>query len=209
MAKVTGKLTDFGYDPLRSNTPRIFFRHRQPGVNRTTVMVTKPVEAATDRDGLFEINLAPSATIAPAGYYEITVEWLDRDGRKWTEVLPWHLFVPADGGSLADLLRVPQNPALVWTGEEPPRDPSPGSWWQNFDGDIKEFDGTGWNFKNNIRGPAGYNAAGAAASQASVAEWIRKTAGSNPVSQALAAGFVTAVVDAAGDVTLYQNGKEL
>lgn len=189
MPKVRGQLTDFGFDPLTGNKPRIFFQHKTPGVSQSNILTTKPVEAVPTAGGFFELELAASAAVAPAGFYEITIRWTDASGNTWTEVLPWRLHVPSEGGSLADMLRVPQNPALTWTGAEPPRDPSPGMWWQKLNGEIWEFAGTGWNFKNSIQGPAGYNATGAAEDDAAIARFIKAEAGATAVREALEAYF--------------------
>jgi hypothetical protein len=80
----------------------------------------------------------------------------------------------------------------------------------------------------NLRGPAGYNATGAAEDAAALAAFTRETAGPNefanalgemtateigtkgsPAETVLSATYVTAVVDETGGVTLYQNGIEL
>lgn len=210
MPKITGRLTDFGLDALAGLNPSVVFRHNTPGVAGVSLLTTRPVETVTAYNGYFEAELVASARISPAGYYTISIEWSEPPSRKrHREVFPGKLYVPAEGGVLADCLRVPANPGLVYSGEEPPANPSPGSWWLDTDGRIQEYGLNGWNFKQNIRGPAGYSAIGAEASQSAVAGWIDAEAGPNPVSAALLAGFVTAVTDAAGDVTLYQNGKEL
>lgn len=192
MAKVIGQLTDFGFDAMAGHEPRLLFTHTAAGVaDSALVFHRKPVEVIPTRSGLFEVELQPSAKVSPAGWYTITVTWIDLPTRiRKAESLPWKLYVPAAGGILTDLLRVPSNPALVWTGAEPPANPSPGSWWMDFDGRLSEFDRGGWNFKQNLRGPAGYNAVGAEASQESIASWIKAPAGPNPVSLALAEGFL-------------------
>lgn len=210
MPKITGRLTDFGLDTLARHNPTVVFRHNSPGIAGVSLLTTRPVETVTAYNGYFETELVASARISPAGYYTVSIEWEEPPSRKkHREVFPGRLYVPAEGGALADCLRVPANPGLVFDGPEPPANPSPGSWWLDDEGHIQEYGPTGWNFKQNIRGPAGYSAVGAAASQTAVAAWIEAEAGPNPVAAALLAGFVTAVTDAAGDVTLYQNGKEL
>lgn len=210
MPKIYGQLTDFGLGPLTELEPVLLFEHNAPGVAGNAVLSTRPVRVPVGPSGFFEAELIAAARISPAGFYRISIEYRDKPTQqRRIERLPWQLFVPAEGGILADILRVPANPALVWTGTEPPANPSPGTWWLDPEGMIHERGLTGWTFKQNIRGPAGYNAAGTEASQKSVADWIKETAGPNPVSAALAADYVSAVIDAAGDVTLYQNGIEL
>lgn len=189
-AKITGQLTDFGLDPLTAHDPLLIFKHVRPGVAGTAILSTKPVEIRPLYNGYFEADLVPAAAIAPAGYYTVTIEWTAPPGRKrHREQFPARLYVPSEGGVLADILRVPPNPALVWTGEEPPRDPSPGSWWQTPAGDIFEWGGTGWNFKNNIRGPAGYNALGAEATDTSIAAFVGQSAGPTRTGEAVTAAI--------------------
>lgn len=196
MPKVTGQLTDFGLDPMQDSNPRITFTfmvdgHRSSAVAATSVLANRATEAVPARNGYFEADLTSTEKIAPAGYYLVTVHWRDKLRIHRHETLPWQLRVPAAGGVLADLLRVPSNPALVWTGEAPPLNPSPGSWWQQpSSGDLREYSGTGWNLKANTRGPAGYNAIGAEASDQSIAALLQQTAG--PTKAAAALQTVTA-----------------
>lgn len=185
MPKVTGQLTDFGFDALEDHNPRLLFIHNTPGVAGSSVLTTRPVVVPVAHNGYFEAELVASARIAPAGYYTVMIEWTEYPNRLKSEPFPGRLYVPAAGGALADILRVPANPALVWTGVEPPANPSPGSWWLGRDSIISEYDGTGWNFKQNIRGAAGYNATGAAADDAAIARFIGEEAGPTATARAL------------------------
>lgn len=196
MARVTCQLTDFGYDPMTDTNPLVIFTHSTPGVAGTSLLSTKPLEITPARNGYAEVDLVPSAAIAPAGYYTVAMEWTARrpPRRRHREEFPGRLYVPAAGGVLGDLLRVPANPGLVFKGAEPPANPSPGSWWLGTDGVLNEFNGTGWTFKQNVRGPAGFNAVGAEASIQSVADWITGTAGANAVSKAVAGAGAAAAL---------------
>lgn len=186
MPKVTGKLTDFGFDVLAGHNPRLLFKHNTPGVAGASIMPTRPVAAVPEYNGYFEADLTASARIAPAGYYTVTIQWTDLPGRTvYSEEFPGRLYVPAEGGVLADILRVPANPGLVWTGTEPPANPSPGTWWLGDDGLLQEWDGQGWTFKQNTRGPAGYNATGAAEDDAAIARFIGEAAGATLTGAAL------------------------
>lgn len=192
MPKITGKLTDFGLDAIIGSDPKLTFiftsedRGPTSGISGTSVLANRPVDVLPEYNGFFEADLTSTERISPAGYYLVVVQWRDHLRQRRREQLPWKLYVPAAGGILADLLRVPSNPALVFTGPKPPANPSPGSWWHEpGTGDLSEHDGVGWTYKANLRGPAGYNAVGADASQSSLAQWLLGTAGGNAFRSAL------------------------
>lgn len=188
MAKVTGQLTDFGMDPRTAHKPVVVFMHSTAAVAGARLLsASMPVTATTTANGFFEADLVPAAAVSPAGWYTITIKWTELPSKlRRTERLPFRLFVPAEGGTLADMLRMPSNPGQVWAGEEPPANPSPGTWWLDFDGGLHERGKTGWNFKQNLRGPAGYMATGAADDLAALASYVKETAGANVFSTALA-----------------------
>jgi len=194
MPLVNGTLTDFGLDPIAGLTPRLVFMPASPGVAGLNVLTTLPVEVTPAANGYFEVDLASTQTIAPATYYIVKITWIDaaQNRRHRSELLPWKLFVPPEGGALGDLLRVPSNPALTFTGTEAPYNPAVGSWWLDpTTGDLSEFsqDGVTWEHKANVRGPAGYNATGAAADAAALAAFTAETAGPNAFSAALRAAY--------------------
>lgn len=192
MAKVTGKLTDFGLSVMPGSDPRISFQFRTTesltsGVAGTSVLANRPVVVSSQSNGYFEADLTPTDRISPAGFYVVTVGWRDELRRPQREVMPWRLYVPAAGGVLADLLRVPANPSLVFTGPTPPANPSPGSWWLNpGSGELKEYGGNGWTYKANLTGPAGKDALGADQSIAAIASYITANT-ANPLQAALGA----------------------
>lgn len=130
MPKVIGRLTDFGLDAMVGQDPRLVFRHSTPGVSGASVLASRPVIVQTEGNGVFEVELVDSSRVSPAGWYQVTLEWRDDETRqRRQDVLPFRLYVPAAGGQIGDLLRVPSNPAMVWTGPTPPPNPSPGLWW--------------------------------------------------------------------------------
>lgn len=214
MPLVTGKLTDFGLDPMLDNAPRVVFTYTdgadgQPtaGISRASILATHPVAVDPAYNGYIEAELIDTASISPAGYYTVSLEWRDDKTRViQRDVLPGKLYVPAAGGVLADLLRVPSNPALVWSGKEPPGNPSPGTWWLNESGDLNERnDRGGWTFKQNLRGPAGYMATGAAEDAQALANFTNGTAGPNPFRDALESRYspVASLVLNAKDFAIY------
>ena len=176
MPIVNGTLTDFGLDPLTVNSPVLYFRASSTGIAGLNILSKrKAVEVRPAAgNGFFEVDLVATAAVAPADtHYIIELRYRDEAGMTISETLPWKLYVPGDGGALGDLLRVPANPALVFTGTEPPELATAGVWWLDAaTGDLAEFDGTGWQHKTNLRGPAGYNATGAAEDDAAVAAFI-------------------------------------
>lgn len=176
MALVTGTLVDFGLDPLE-DIPKLFFRATGPGVSGIALLSTKPVEVIPAANGYFEVDLVPTVEISPPVSYTIQIQRYELPSRRpRLESLPWKLEVPTAGGFLADLLRVPSNPALTWSGEEPPANPSPGSWWyEPSSGQLSEWDGGGWTNKANLKGRPGLDATGAAEDDAAVAAFVSVT----------------------------------
>lgn len=187
MPKVTGQLSDFGLDPMTAHKPVIAFTHSTPAVAGNRLLsADKPVRVTPTSGGFFDAELVAAAAVSPAGFYTISIEWTELPLKlRRKERLPFRLYVPAEGGTLADMLRMPSNPGQVWAGKEPPANPSPGTWWLDFDGGLHERGKSGWNFKQNLRGPAGYMATGAADDLAALASYVKETAGSNVFSTAL------------------------
>lgn len=191
MAKVTGKLTDFGLDAMLGKDPQLVFQFVSAAgdtsaIAGVSVLANRPVVVAPQYNGFFEADLTPTDKISPAGHYRISVRWRDETRRWQANVLPWQLLVPAAGGVLADLLRVPSNPALVFTGPTPPPNPAPGSWWLDpASADLSEHNGAGWTYKANLRGIPGYNATDAAGDDAAIARFISEAAGTTKAAAAV------------------------
>lgn len=143
MPLVNGTLADFGFDPLTINSPVLQFKASTAGVSGMNLLASsKPVQTVPESNGFFEVELASTEEILPGGiFYLVTIQYREDSTRNVKrELLPWKLFVPPEGGYLADLLMVPSNPAHVWTGTTPPEDPQPGMWWLNPEtGDLMEW----------------------------------------------------------------------
>lgn len=192
MPLVFGSLTDFGLDALTGHAPRLTFRAASPGVAGLNILSTIAVEAVPALNGYFEVDLATTQAIAPATYYMVQIHWteIDPTRKDKVETLPWRLFVPPEGGALGDLLRVPANPALVFTGTEAPYNPSLGTWWLDPEtGDLAEYNESGWDHKANLIGPPGYNATDAAQDLATLADYTNETAGANAFATAMNAKY--------------------
>jgi len=195
MPLVNGTLTDFGLDPLLYESPALLFRASSTGLAGLNILsARKAVEVVPAANGFFEVDLVSTTLIAPeTTHYTVEIRYRDQDTRMMvSELLPWKLLVPPEGGALGDLLRVPANPGLVWTGTQPPILASAGTWWIDPDtGDLSEFDGQGWAYKANLRGPTGYNATGAAEDAQALADFVNQSSGPNPFAAALGEQFAT------------------
>lgn len=191
MPKITGQLTDFGLDAMLGKDPIISFRfvsegRPTSGIAAANVLANREVLVRPEYNGYFEGTLTSTEKISPAGYYLVSVHWRDELRQRRSEQLPWRLYVPPAGGALADLLRVPSNPALVFTGPKAPANPSPGSWWLNPESaELLEYGRDGWTYKANLRGVPGYAATGAAEDMQALARYVRQEAGANPFGAAL------------------------
>ncbi|WIB16282.1 hypothetical protein DEJ34_03875 [Curtobacterium sp. MCPF17_050] len=130
MPAVTGTLRDFNIQSLAAFSPRIIFTPSGVAVSETRLYSTKPVVVVPNLGGDFEVFLQATEDVDPAVWYTIRIEWLDSDkGYVGVDLVEWKLFVPSDGGSIGDLLRVPASAVRVWVGLEPPAYPSPGTLW--------------------------------------------------------------------------------
>lgn len=136
MALVTGFLSDFGLGDLSDHHPMFVFEPSGPAVGDVKVYAPRQIAVVTSTDGYFEADLQPNDVVHPATFYRVAIRW----GGGRSIKLPWKLSVPSEGGPLADLLRVPSNPAAVWIGITEPENPSPGTWWLNPEtGELQEW----------------------------------------------------------------------
>lgn len=124
MAFVHGNVGTFGLESISLVGMRLLFIPSGPAVvDPTYLLVSKPVQAAVavDGSGAFTVNLAPTDNVHPLRWYTITAEWPE-SGSNYTSLdfIDWKLFVPSQGGDLADLIEFPSNPQLVWTSLTPP-----------------------------------------------------------------------------------------
>lgn len=136
MAIVRGNVGTFGLESISLVGMRLWFIPSGPGVvDPTYLLLSKRVEAsiATNGSGAFAVNLAPTENVHPLRWYTIRAEWPDSEN-KYTSVdfIDWKLFVPTEGGDLADLVEFPSNPQLVWVSlTPPPHIPAFNSLWLN------------------------------------------------------------------------------
>lgn len=136
MAKVTGVLSDYKIGHLVGLHPALHFQPSGAAVGVTGVFAPETVVVQVSATGRFEAELQPTTTLRPSAYYTVAVRW----GAGRSATLPWKLSVPAAGGALADLLKVPANPGAAWADTTPPPEPTVGLWWLNPDtGDLKEW----------------------------------------------------------------------
>ncbi|MFJ4026017.1 hypothetical protein ACIPWF_00825 [Paenarthrobacter sp. NPDC089989] len=120
---VTFKLSDFGLEPIAGLQPEIEFQPSDPGLGTGgKLMATAPIRAVPDSNGNGTLQLHTTDDILPAGvHYKIVIRWLDGKGKFIRADNPnWKLQVPAGGGAIADLARLPLGPALVITSPTPP-----------------------------------------------------------------------------------------
>lgn len=142
MAIVTGALSDIGIDPFPELQPRLIFTPSGNSVSDARLFATKPkIVNVAAGSGSFMVDLQPSEGSRPAIYYTITIEWLATNGQYVSaDFLEWKIFVPYEGGTLADLIEAPANPMLFWVGETAPLLPTPGQYWlKPSSGDIKKW----------------------------------------------------------------------
>ncbi|PZE66886.1 hypothetical protein [Curtobacterium sp. MCBD17_021] len=133
MAAITGALRDFGLNNLTPLSPRLVFTASAPAVTRSGIFSTRPVVAIPNGSGNFTVELQETASIRPAIFYRIRIEWMEDGegtaGYVGVDLLHWPLFVPPEGGAIGDLIQAPANSSAVWVGLLPPTDPTPGTWW--------------------------------------------------------------------------------
>jgi hypothetical protein len=140
MATVTGTLADFGLSLLTAYSPKIIFTPSGPATgpgagSARFLLATRPIECIPAPDGKFSVELYPNEASIPATHYTIRIEWRDPNafdddrGYVGRDDPDWELVVPNLGGSIADLLKLPSNPAQTWVGDLPPDNPTPGTWW--------------------------------------------------------------------------------
>lgn len=147
MALVTFKLNDFGIASMAPLAPRVAFIPDGPAVLDTQptdyLLASRRIQAVLDPDGeTFTVNLWPSSWTRPMVTYRLLIEWLNGEGVPVGYDAPsWVLHVPPEGGNLADVVQaIPTNPYWVWIGEDPPANPTPGTWWMHpLTGDLYEW----------------------------------------------------------------------
>lgn len=124
MAAVTGTLKTFGLESLAGKQPLIVFEANKaataPGGE---IFATDPVRVTPGSDGSFSARLQPTENlITPDVHYRMWIEYLDSANNYVRVDNPdWQLRVPAAGGTLGDLLKLPKiNSGLVITAPTAP-----------------------------------------------------------------------------------------
>jgi hypothetical protein len=128
MAYFTGTVTDYSRKPLNAVACEVTFTANGPSLNGSIVLTTRSVTVTPDANGFVIVNLAPTATLYPAGtYYTAKVSWLDSAGNYiQIDHLPWKLHASSSGGSIAGMI-----------DDNPPSSPNP-------DGMVNAPTGFGW-----------------------------------------------------------------
>lgn len=124
MAAVTGTLKTFGLESLAGKQPVIVFEaNKAATASGGELFVTDPVRVTPASDGSFSARLQQTENlITPDVHYRMWIEYLDAANNYVRVDNPdWQLRVPAAGGTLGDLLKLPKiNSALVITSPTPP-----------------------------------------------------------------------------------------
>lgn len=132
MVTVTGTLNDFGLAALAPFAPELVFTPSGPAVTLENVILASRhiVVPVTEGHGFFSVELASTDDLTVEGWYTLQIQWLNPDaGLPDIDFPDWRIYVPAEGGTLASMIKAPSNPALVWVGLTPPDNPTPGTWW--------------------------------------------------------------------------------
>lgn len=124
MAVVTGTLKTFGLESLAGKQPLIVFEANKPATGTGgELFATDPVKVTPATDGTFTARLQPTENlITPGVVYQMSIEYLDSANNYVRVDNPdWQLRVPAAGGTLGDLLTLPEvSSALVITSPTAP-----------------------------------------------------------------------------------------
>lgn len=141
MARVFGKLTDFGLDPISQHQPRVVFTPSANGTYNDRLLSKRPRTAVPTDDGSFSVDLAPTTRITPLVHYNVSITYLDANaGYERREYVLGGMSVPDQGGSISDLLEQPADNPSLWAFQ--PDEPNPwpvGLVWVNTDtGDIRK-----------------------------------------------------------------------
>lgn len=216
MPLVTGNLRDIANEPMGNKEPEILFSLNRANSAGGVLYPTQPVTVKPDNEGNFYVNLASTVDMVDTGYYQIQLRFLSPSSLESTlmDFPDWRITVPREGGTISTLLagHNPGNQRMVWVSNTPPLMPRPNMMWleqdpsdpNKGDGRLYEFRGGSWSVASGkgawqyiagLRGPAGYMATGAAEDQQAIADYIKGTAGPNPVKTAVESVLPTAKVN--------------
>lgn len=147
MALVTGNLSTFGRGVPSVAGAVIKFTPSSPATSGSKYLLSSisvPITVAVDGTGAFSANLEPTETTRPGTYYKVQILVPDSaSSYQHFDDVPWPLLVPPQGGDIGDLFALSVNPALVWIGDEWPKNtpPAKGAWWLVTDPESADY---GW-----------------------------------------------------------------
>lgn len=126
MPNVTFTLRTFGLEMTRSLRANVVFTpSRSAAIGPDGIRIRRevvPFSAIDSVTGVGVARLAQTTLLRPATHYIVSIEWLDGPADGWGEI-NWPLHVPAAGGDLGDLIRLPApSAAAVVTQDTPPND---------------------------------------------------------------------------------------
>jgi len=136
MAIVTGTIFDFELELMPAGT-RIGFVPSGPGTSGSSLLPSRTVWAIPSAvDGTFSQVLYPNTIVQPNTWFTIRIEWPDPNyygegkGFIGLDLLDARLVVPAEGGTVSELLQGDSGSNLIWAGPTaPPGNPTVGSFW--------------------------------------------------------------------------------
>jgi len=140
MPTVTGTLKDFGLASISDRQPQIIFTPSGPAFSGSNILATTPIVATPDGSGAFSVTLTSSATLRPATWYAVRIEWLDSASNFMGVDIVDRLDVPPAGGAIGDLASIDFNPTSVYASPTAPSSPAVATWWLNTTtGDLFEW----------------------------------------------------------------------
>lgn len=162
MPTVSGRLLDIGLAPLAGLNPVLEFRPSSAAVDsRSRVFPSRQVEVTPDPTGAFSVSLASTDELLPIGaHWKVRVKWLSAtaDGRNFppSDDLPFKLFVPPEGGDIADLIGEYVANDWVYQGPNAPLLTNKARWQLNTStGDLFAYQDGSFVKIANLRGPKG------------------------------------------------------
>lgn len=123
MPTVTANVRTWGFEPFPADERLVVsFYPSSAGMAGAAVFPKRKVQVIPDVDGHISVELTQTTDVIPDVWFEVRFEWFDRhivddswQLRGWSE-LPGKLRVPAEGGSIPDLIDTPPPPGAVLHG---------------------------------------------------------------------------------------------
>lgn len=127
MALLTFSVRTFGIQAFPADEMlRVAFVPSGPAFTTFSAFPERIEYAEPDPSGFVSVDLAPTLDLRPEAWFTVRFEWFSRDpltggwvAAGWSEV-PGGLRVPAEGGTLGDLLEAAAPPGAVMWGYGPP-----------------------------------------------------------------------------------------